>query len=91
MSKKSKIVVTGGSGRFGKKLKSLKKFNYFFPSKKRLNILNLNSTIRYLKKIKPKMLIHLAGFSRPMKDHEKKIEKRRYNFLERTCCNMFKF
>ena len=75
MSKKFKIVVTGGSGRFGQKLKSSKKFNYFFPNKKKLNILNLNSIINYLKKIKPKILIHLAGFSRPMKDHEKKIEK----------------
>ena len=29
--------------------------------------------IKYLKKIKPKYLIHLAGFSRPMVAHNKNI------------------
>ena len=46
-----------------------------FPNKKELDILNLNRIIKYLKKNKPKILVHLAGFSRPMRDHEKKIEK----------------
>ena len=45
-----------------------------FP-KNDLNILNLKSLIRYLKKTKPKSLIHLAGLSRPMSIHEKFIEK----------------
>ena len=75
MSNKKKIVVTGGSGRFGKILKKNVKKNYFFPNKKELNILNLNSIIKYLKKIKPKYLIHLAGLSRPMILHEQDIEK----------------
>ncbi len=75
MSKKYKIVVTGGSGRFGKKLKNLNNAIYLFPNKKELDILNLNRIIKYLKKNKPKILVHLAGFSRPMRDHEKKIEK----------------
>ena len=35
MSKKYKIVVTGGSGRFGKKLKSLNNAIYLFPNKKK--------------------------------------------------------
>ena len=75
MSKKYKIVVTGGTGRFGKKLKEFSNNNYLFPNKKKLNILKLNNVIKYLKKTKPKILIHLAGFSRPMIDHENKIEK----------------
>ena len=75
MSKKYKVVVTGGTGRFGKKLKKFSNNNYLFPNKKKLNILKLNNIIKYLKKTKPKILIHLAGFSRPMIDHEKKIEK----------------
>ena len=33
------------------------------------------SYLKYLKNNKPKILVHLAGFSRPMRDHEKKIEK----------------
>ena len=36
-----KILVTGGSGRFGEQLKKIKsKHKLFFPNKKDLNILN---------------------------------------------------
>ena len=70
-----KIVVTGGSGRFGSILKKNVEKNYIFPDKKNLNILNLSSIIKYLKKIKPKYLLHLAGLSRPLDSHEKDIEK----------------
>ena len=75
MSKKYKTVVTGGNGRFGKELKKNSNQNYLFPSKKKLNILNLTSIENYLKKHKPKYLIHLAGFSRPMIEHEYNISK----------------
>ena len=75
MSKKYKTVVTGGNGRFGKELRKNSNQNYLFPSKKKLNILNLKSIENYLKKYKPKYLIHLAGFSRPMIEHEYNISK----------------
>ena len=75
MLKNKKIVVTGGNGRFGKNLKKLSNQNYLFPNKKQLNILNLKSINKYLKKFKPKYLIHLAGLSRPLKMHEKNITK----------------
>jgi dTDP-4-dehydrorhamnose reductase len=73
--KRKKIVITGGTGRFGSLLKNLDNKNFFFPTKKNLNILDLNSIRKYLKKIKPKFLIHLAGLSRPMIEHEKNIVK----------------
>ena len=73
---KKKILVTGGDGRFAKILKkNNKKLDLFFASKKQCNILNLNSIIRIVKKIKPKILIHCAGLSRPMNIHEKNISK----------------
>ena len=77
MSKSNLIVVTGGSGRFGSILKNykLKNKNYFFPSKNELNILNVNSIKKYLKKTKPKILLHLAGLSRPMNVHDKDIKR----------------
>ena len=75
MLNKKKIVVTGGKGRFGSVLKRHVGRNYFFPKKSELNILKINSIIRYLKKIKPKYLIHLAGLSRPLMLHEKNLEK----------------
>ena len=73
---KNKIIVTGGTGRFGTVLKK-SNFNYnmIFPKKKELDITNFNSIKKYLKKTKPFCLIHLAGLSRPMKIHEKEILK----------------
>ena len=74
MSKK--ILVTGADGRFAKILKKEnKKLLLFFVSKKQCNILNLNSIEKIIKKIKPKILIHCAGLSRPMSIHEKNISK----------------
>ena len=75
MLNKKKIVVTGGQGRFGSVLKRHVGRNYFFPKKSELNILKVNSIIKYLKKIKPKYLVHLAGLSRPLVLHEKNLEK----------------
>lgn len=72
----NKIIVTGGDGTFAKILKKEnKKLNLFFFSKKELNILNLNSIEKIIKKIRPKILIHCAGLSRPMDIHETKISK----------------
>jgi dTDP-4-dehydrorhamnose reductase len=70
------IVITGGSGRFGLILKKKNKSNkLFYPDKKQLNILSTKSIEKYLKKTKPKILIHLAGLSRPMKIHDNNISK----------------
>ena len=39
---KNRIVITGGTGRFGLELKKIKnKYKLFFPLKKELNILNV--------------------------------------------------
>ena len=75
---KNKIIVTGGTGRFGEVIKDKSKsfkFFFLFPKKKELNILNVNSIKKYLKKKKPKYLLHLAGLSRPMKLHDQDIEQ----------------
>ena len=73
MSNNKKIVVTGGSGRFGKLLKKNVNKNFIFPTKKELNILEIDKIINYLQKKRPKYLIHLAGLSRPIIIHEKNI------------------
>ena len=73
---KKLILVTGGDGRFAKVLKKNNKIlNLYFASKKECNILDLNSINRLIKKIKPKIVIHCAGLSRPMDIHEKNISK----------------
>ena len=73
---KNKIVITGGSGRFGSELKKIKnKYKLLFPNKHKLNILNLENIKKYLKLQKPYYLIHLAGLSRPMEIHEKYIDR----------------
>ena len=72
----TKIVVTGGSGRFGNQLKKHKSnHKIFFPSKKEFDILNFKKIKKYLLKKKPKILIHLAGLSRPMNIHETNIAR----------------
>tara|TARA_B100001093_G_scaffold515383_1_gene591598 strand:+ start:859 stop:1566 length:708 start_codon:yes stop_codon:yes gene_type:complete len=71
-----KIIITGGSGRFGKVLKNFKtKYRVFFPDKKEFDICDEKKMQKYIKKIKPNYLIHLAGLSRPMNIHEKNIYK----------------
>jgi len=68
------LVVTGGTGRFGLELKKIKTKNkIYFPRKDKLNILNFNNVMKYLRKFKPEILIHLAGLSRPMKIHDENI------------------
>jgi dTDP-4-dehydrorhamnose reductase len=75
MLKTNKIIVTGGNGRFGRQLEKNSNNNFVFPNKKKFNILNLKLIKNYLKKMKPKYVIHLAGLSRPMMLHEKNIQK----------------
>ena len=71
-----KILVTGGDGRFSKVLKKENKFlNLIFKSKNELNIMNLKSIENCIKKVKPKIIMHTAGLSRPMNLHKKNISK----------------
>ena len=69
-----KIIVTGSEGRFGKTLQKLNS-KFLYKNKKQLNILSEKSIIKNFKKYKPTHILHLAGLSRPMKIHEKKIYK----------------
>jgi len=76
MNLKYKIVITGGSGRFGLILqKNYKSNKLFYPNKLELNILSTKSIEKYLKKTKPKILIHLAALSRPMNIHDNNISR----------------
>ena len=71
-----KILVTGGNSRFANALKEVNnKYLFNFRSKKQLNILSIKSIEHNIKKFKPKIVLHLASLSRPMKIHEKDINK----------------
>jgi len=84
--KQKKIVMTGGSGRFAKIFKKINNNkNIFFPSKKQLNLTNINSIQKYVQKIKPNYLIHCAALSRPMDIHEKNIEESISRNIIGTC------
>ena len=73
---KKKILVTGGNGRFAKILKeNNNKLNLVFVSRKECNILDIKSIQKTFKKIKPSIILHCAGLSRPMQTHEKNISK----------------
>jgi len=74
--KNKRIIITGSNSRFAKSLK--KQFigkNIFYTDKKKLNILDINSIEKNFKKFKPKILIHIAGLSRPMNIHDKNISE----------------
>ena len=73
---KKRILVIGGSGRFGSILKGLKtNYEMLFPSKTTLDITNFRSIQKYIKLKKPNIVIHLAGLSRPMNIHDRQIQK----------------
>ena len=74
MSNYKKILFTGASGRFGqvfKKIYNSKK--YLYPSRKEFNITNYKSSLKYIKKNKPDLIIHCAALSRPMSIHNTNI------------------
>jgi len=76
MINNNKVVVTGGYGRFAKNLKKIQsKYQFIYTNKNQLNILNYRSIKKHLKNKKPKYVLHLAGMSRPMIDHEKNFSK----------------
>ena len=71
-----KIIFTGGSGKFGRVFKKLNsKKNIYYPSSNIFDVTNLKKMERFIKKIKPKFIIHAAAVSRPMDLHEKDIQK----------------
>ena len=72
-----KIIFTGGSGKFGKIFKkfNLNKKNIYYPSSITFDITNPKKMEKFIKKIKPKFIIHAAAISRPMDLHEKNIQK----------------
>jgi len=71
-----KILVTGGNGKFASELKKIKtNIKFIYLTRKQLNVLKFNSIFKALKKHKPHYLLHLAGLSRPMSEHEKNISK----------------
>ncbi len=74
--KNKKIIITGGSGRFGSYIKKFPTdHKIFFPTKNELDILSMKKITKYLKKKKPDVVIHLAGLSRPMNVHDINIVK----------------
>ena len=72
---KNLILVTGSNGRFDKTLKKTIDLKLKFLTKKELNILKPNSIEKCLSKYQPKVLIHTAGLSRPMEQHETNVAK----------------
>ncbi len=65
-----RIAITGGNSKFSKELQHQNSKHTLIPlDKKILDVTNLDSIEVALKDIKPDVLIHTAGLSRPMKLH----------------------
>ena len=72
---KRNVLVTGKTSRFCKFLKNTNtNLNFIYTDKKNFNILNYRQMNNFLKNKQIDYLIHVAGLSRPMSIHEKKID-----------------
>ena len=72
---RKRILITGKNSRFCKFLKNdLKRFNTIFTSKENFDICNYTKMKNFVRNKKIKYLIHIAGLSRPMNIHDKKID-----------------
>ena len=66
----SKIIVSGGEGRFSNEMKKINtSHEVFFLSKEEMNICDPNSVEKSILKYKPDIFIHNAALSRPMSLH----------------------
>lgn len=71
-----KILITGSKSRFFKFLKNeLNNYIIKFPDKKNFNLLDFNQMSKYVMNEKFTHLIHIAGLSRPMEEHDNNIIK----------------
>ena len=70
-----KILISGGSGEFAKLiLKHNTQFKIFAPNKKEMDITKLESIIKFIKRTKINYLIHAAALTKPMSQHDSKID-----------------
>lgn len=76
MKKKSKILVTGGSGMVGSQVKFGIK-----PGHKELDITNINSIDEAVKKYQPNAILHLAAFANMIGCEENKIKAKKINVI----------
>jgi dTDP-4-dehydrorhamnose reductase len=71
-----KILVTGGNSRFVLTLKKIKtSLKFIYTTKNDLNITSRKDIKKNIKKYKPDYILHVAGLSRPLKQHETDIQK----------------
>ena len=74
--KRKIILITGGTSRFASHLKSIfNGKNIYYPSKREFDILNYKKIYKFVKIKKVTHIVHIAGLSRPMHIHDKKIDK----------------
>lgn len=70
------IALTGGTSRFAQTLKKyLFGKNIFYTTRNEIDILKYETITKFIKRKKIKVLVHLAGLSRPMNIHEKDTSK----------------
>jgi dTDP-4-dehydrorhamnose reductase len=71
-----KILISGGDGELAKLiLKHNTQFRIFTPAKKEMDITKLESVIKFIKKTKVNCMIHAAALTKPMSQHEAKIQE----------------
>ncbi|MEM5874525.1 MAG: sugar nucleotide-binding protein [Candidatus Aenigmatarchaeota archaeon] len=78
MKEKTKILITGSSGRLGKPLMILfmsdKKYNVIALSHKDMPVEDRNKVFEIIEKNKPEIIIHLAALTSPPRCEKNKVE-----------------
>lgn len=70
-----KILITGGNGKLAKAIyKTNTEHNIILATKEELNIINKKIVLEYIKEKNLDLIIHAAGLTKPMIQHEKKPE-----------------
>lgn len=77
----SKVLVLGSNGQVGCELKKIAPKNYIFIGKKKININNFKDIKKIIEKIKPRVILNLAAFTKVDLSEVKKWDCINTNYL----------
>ena len=90
MRNQSKILFTGGSGKLGTEMKKLLP-KALYPDSKVFDVTKYGQMENYVKKHKPKIIIHAAAYTLPQKAETEPIKPLEANHRASSSSNLAEF